>query len=100
MSSVAPPSVPGLVLARLSSAGSRFTARLDGRGERVVLSGLCNGVGSLTVRLSDGTVLPVECVTGEPVLASRRTRGPLHAFTCTITAIGGPTWAVTVGTVP
>jgi hypothetical protein len=66
----------------------------------VEVSGLCNGVGSLTVRLSSGAELPVECVTGEPVLASLRTEGPLHAFTCTITSVGGPTWGVTIGVVP
>jgi len=93
-----PPPVPGAVLATLSSVGAGTSATLDAKGHTVVLASLCNGDGTVTIRVGGDSTTVLACARGMPALVMVRTTKALGRFTVSTTSEGRPHWALTVGT--
>jgi hypothetical protein len=91
------PSIPGSVLATLSNVRSRTSARLNAHGYVVILASLCNGDGTVTIHVSDGSTTVLACSAGMPALAMVQTAKALGSFTVTTTSDGHPRWTMTVG---
>jgi hypothetical protein len=92
------PPVPGLVLATLSSVGPSTSGRLDGHGRTVLLASLCDGDGTVSIHVSDGSTTVLACGDGIPALVMVPTAKPLGRFTVTTSSQGHPHWTLTVGT--
>ncbi|MDQ1512741.1 MAG: hypothetical protein QOC59_583, partial [Microbacteriaceae bacterium] len=93
-----PPPVPGPVLATLSSVGASASATLDAKGHTVVLASLCNGDGTVTIRVSGDSTTVLACARGMPALVMVETTKALGRFTVTTTSEGRPHWTLTIGT--
>ncbi len=96
---IAPPPVPGPVLASFTSTSGAVAAELNAGGHHVLLTAVCGGDGTVSIRLSDGTNTILPCSPGQDGLSMAQSTKPLGRFTVTTSTTGHPLWALTLGIV-
>ena len=96
---IVPPPVPGPVLATFTSTSGSVHAQLDAGRRHVLLTAVCGGDGTVSIRLSDGSSMILTCSPGQDALSMLQSEHPLGRFTVTTGTTGHPLWALTVGVV-
>jgi hypothetical protein len=94
-----PPLPPGDLLATFGSDGAWSTGTIDAGGHEVVVSGLCMGRGTYSVRIGDGAPTELVCRSELPALVMLTSARPLNRFAVTVTpGRDAPRWVFSVGT--
>ncbi len=94
--SIAVPSVPGRPIGELVG-GPGTTGLFDGRGLHVVVSVLCSGDGTITLRIGPEEPTVLTCQAGGPALAMLASTERLDRFTVTVDPQPHLRWSLAVG---